>query len=94
MLCTQVVFAGDAAVGKSSFIIRLCKGTFTTAMNSTLGVDFNMKTIQVDGKTTVLQLWDTAGQERFRSITRSVLDVGSRKTEHVVFASVTYLVWT
>jgi len=30
-----------------------------------------MKTIQVDGKTTVLQLWDTAGQERFRSITRS-----------------------
>ena len=66
----QVVLAGDAAVGKSSFIIRLCKGTFTTAMNSTLGVDFNMKTIQVDGKTTVLQLWDTAGQERFRSITR------------------------
>lgn len=28
------------------------------------GVDFQMKTLIVDGERTVLQLWDTAGQER------------------------------
>lgn len=28
------------------------------------GVDFQMKTLVVDGVPTVLQLWDTAGQER------------------------------
>ena len=28
------------------------------------GVDFQMKTLFVDGERTVLQLWDTAGQER------------------------------
>ncbi|XP_011912384.1 PREDICTED: ras and EF-hand domain-containing protein [Cercocebus atys] len=35
------------------------------------GVDFQMKTLIVDGERTVLQLWDTAGQERFRSIAKS-----------------------
>lgn len=29
-----------------------------------LGVDFQMKTLIVDGEPTLLQLWDTAGQER------------------------------
>lgn len=33
----KVVFAGDAAVGKSTFIVRLCKGCFVTNIASTLG---------------------------------------------------------
>ncbi|CAH1787215.1 unnamed protein product [Owenia fusiformis] len=67
----KVVLAGDAAVGKSSFIMRLCKGKFVPNLNSTLGVDFQTKTLNVDGKLIALQLWDTAGQERFRSIAKS-----------------------
>ncbi|XP_063956993.1 ras and EF-hand domain-containing protein homolog isoform X2 [Lytechinus pictus] len=67
----KIVLAGDAAVGKSSFIMRLCKGIFHSNLNSTLGVDFQMKTIDVDDRVTSLQLWDTAGQERFRSIAKS-----------------------
>nr|XP_006812326.1 PREDICTED: ras and EF-hand domain-containing protein homolog isoform X2 [Saccoglossus kowalevskii] len=67
----KVVMAGDAAVGKSSFILRLCKGIFHNNLNSTLGVDFQMKTLEVDQKLTTIQLWDTAGQERFRSIAKS-----------------------
>ena len=60
----KVVLAGDAAVGKSSFIMRLCKNKFVNNLNSTLGVDFQTKTIKVDGRIIALQLWDTAGQER------------------------------
>ena len=67
----KVVFAGDAAVGKTSFINRITKGTFITNLSSTLGVDFQVKTIRVDERNVALQLWDTAGQERFRSVTRS-----------------------
>ncbi|XP_064599676.1 ras and EF-hand domain-containing protein homolog [Liolophura sinensis] len=67
----KVVLAGDAAVGKSSFIMRLCKGKFVNNISSTLGVDFQTKIIEVDGRTVALQLWDTAGQERFRSIAKS-----------------------
>lgn len=67
----KLVLAGDAAVGKSSFILRLCRNKFHNALNSTLGVDFQTKTLCVDGKTIAFQLWDTAGQERFRSIAKS-----------------------
>lgn len=60
----KVVFCGDAAVGKSALIMRLCKGQFVSSTTSTLGVDFQNKQIEVDGKSIALQLWDTAGQER------------------------------
>lgn len=33
----KLVLAGDAAVGKSSFILRLCRNRFHNALNSTLG---------------------------------------------------------
>ncbi|NXB77697.1 RASEF protein, partial [Donacobius atricapilla] len=67
----KIVLAGDAAVGKSSFLMRLCKNEFRGNTSATLGVDFQMKRLIVDGEPTVLQLWDTAGQERFRSIAKS-----------------------
>ncbi|KAG9486801.1 ras and EF-hand domain-containing protein [Eleutherodactylus coqui] len=67
----KIVLAGDAAVGKSSFLMRLCKNEFRGNTSATLGVDFQMKTLVVDGEPAVLQLWDTAGQERFRSIAKS-----------------------
>ncbi|TSL97341.1 Ras and EF-hand domain-containing protein [Bagarius yarrelli] len=67
----RIVLAGDAAVGKSSFLLRLCKNEFKGITSTTLGVDFHVKTLVVDGVPTVLQLWDTAGQERFRSIAKS-----------------------
>ncbi|KAK5871095.1 hypothetical protein PBY51_003995 [Eleginops maclovinus] len=67
----RIVLAGDAAVGKSSFLLRLCKNEFKLNSSATLGVDFQMKTLIVDGEPVLLQLWDTAGQERFRSIAKS-----------------------
>lgn len=60
----KVIFIGDASVGKSSFIWRVTRNSFTTQLGSTLGVDFQIKTLRVDGTTVSLQLWDTAGQER------------------------------
>ncbi|KAI1289225.1 Ras and EF-hand domain-containing protein [Halotydeus destructor] len=67
----KVIFIGDASVGKTSFIWRIAKNSFASNLGSTLGVDFQIKTLAVDGDTVALQLWDTAGQERFRSITKS-----------------------
>ena len=41
---------------------------WTDSYISTIGVDFKIRTIELDGKTIKLQIWDTAGQERFRTI--------------------------
>ncbi|CAJ0968369.1 unnamed protein product [Ranitomeya imitator] len=67
----RLVLAGDAGSGKSSFLLRLCLNEFKGDITTTLGVDFQMKKLLVDGDYTTLQIWDTAGQERFRSIAKS-----------------------
>lgn len=37
----------------------------------TIGIDFKIKTVEIDNKQIKLQIWDTAGQERFNNITES-----------------------
>ena len=43
--------------------------TFSGSYITTIGVDFKIRKINVDGEMVKLQIWDTAGQERFRTIT-------------------------
>ncbi|XP_061533781.1 ras and EF-hand domain-containing protein [Phycodurus eques] len=66
----SLVLAGDAGTGKSSFLLRLALNQFKADIQTTLGVDFQIKKMLVDGQKTNLKIWDTAGQERFRSIAR------------------------
>jgi len=56
-------------VGKSCLLLRFSDDSFTTSFITTIGIDFKIKTIELDGKRIKLQIWDTAGQERFRTIT-------------------------
>ncbi|KAJ8047768.1 Ras-related protein Rab-43 [Holothuria leucospilota] len=67
----KIVLIGDAGVGKTCVVQRFKSGTFLEKQHSTIGVDFTMKTLTIDGKKVKLQVWDTAGQERFRTITQS-----------------------
>jgi len=69
----KFVLIGDAAVGKSSLLVRLTDERFLTNPDATLGVEFGSKLIHIpdEDKTIKLQCWDTAGTEYFRSITRS-----------------------
>lgn len=76
----KIVFIGDSGVGKSSFIHRFCHNAFKATFSATIGVDFQVKSVNVDGRVVALQLWDTAGQERFRSITKQYF----RKADGVI----------
>ncbi|EFC49341.1 rab family small GTPase [Naegleria gruberi] len=67
-LC-KLLLIGDSGVGKSCLLLRFSDDTFTTNFITTIGIDFKIRTIELDGKRVKLQIWDTAGQERFRTIT-------------------------
>ncbi|KAF7271597.1 RAS oncogene family member Rab19 [Rhynchophorus ferrugineus] len=67
----KIVLIGDCGTGKTCVVQRFKNGTFIEKHGNTIGVDFSMKTVMVDGKKVKLQIWDTAGQERFRTITQS-----------------------
>ncbi|CAM9552120.1 unnamed protein product [Lampetra planeri] len=76
----KVVLVGNSGVGKSCFIRRFCDNEFNSDTTSTIGVDYDVKTLSVEGATVALQFWDTGGQERFRSITKQYF----RKADGVV----------
>ncbi|XP_046843330.1 ras-related protein Rab-30-like [Xenia sp. Carnegie-2017] len=90
----KVLLVGDSGVGKTSLIRRFTRGYYSETIGSTIGVDFCVKSIEIDGEMIKLQCWDTAGMETFRSLTRSyygqadavvlVYDLSDRKS----FASI------
>ncbi|CAH1393544.1 unnamed protein product [Nezara viridula] len=65
----KLLIIGDSGVGKSSLLLRFADNTFTGNYITTIGVDFKIRTIELNGERVKLQIWDTAGQERFRTIT-------------------------
>ena len=64
----KAVVVGDAAVGKTSLLVRYVKGLFNPTYVLTIGVAFNIKDIVVGEKVLRMQIWDTGGQERFGPI--------------------------
>jgi len=67
----KLLLIGDSGVGKSSLLLRFSDNTFSDSFIATIGVDFKIKTMDINGSQVKLQIWDTAGQERFRTITSS-----------------------
>ncbi|CAC5410752.1 ras-related protein Rab-18-B-like [Mytilus californianus] len=86
----KILIIGESGVGKSSLLLRFTDDTFDPEQAATIGVDFKVKTLQVEGNRAKLAIWDTAGQERFRTLTPSyyrgaqgvilVYDVSSRQS--------------
>eukprot|EP00388_Colpodella_angusta_P003467 GDKJ01012220.1.p1 GENE.GDKJ01012220.1~~GDKJ01012220.1.p1 ORF type:complete len:215 (+),score=55.80 GDKJ01012220.1:23-667(+) len=65
----KLLLIGDSGVGKSCLLLRFSDDNYSDSYISTIGVDFKIKTININNKTVKIQIWDTAGQERFRTIT-------------------------
>ncbi|KAH0786198.1 small GTP-binding protein [Histomonas meleagridis] len=86
----KFILIGSSGVGKTAILKRLVEDTFISESQSTIGVEFDSKTIIVEGQEIKLQIWDTAGQERFRSIAKAyfrnavgvilVYDITEKKT--------------
>lgn len=84
----KLLVVGEKNVGKTTLIRRYVDGRFLENTLATIGVDFSLKTIQMDTneedneRELILQIWDIAGENRFRAILPSYI-VG---TEGVILA--------
>ncbi|XP_060218351.1 ras-related protein RABA3 [Lycium barbarum] len=90
----KVVVIGDSAVGKTQVLSRFAKNEFCFDSKSTIGVEFQTRTVSIQSKVIKAQIWDTAGQERYRAVTSAyyrgalgamlVYDITKRQTfDHV-----------
>jgi len=86
----KLLLIGDSGVGKTCLLFRFSDDAFNTSFIATIGIDFKVRTVDIDGRKIKLQIWDTAGQERFRTITTAyyrgamgiflVYDISDEKT--------------
>ncbi|KAM7378167.1 hypothetical protein PAMA_013185 [Pampus argenteus] len=67
----KIILIGDSNVGKTCVVQNFKSRVFSERQQNTIGVDFTVRTLDIEGKKVKMQVWDTAGQERFRTITQS-----------------------
>jgi len=69
----KICLFGDGGVGKTTLLGRYLTGLFKSNQTITIGVDFHVKKVEVDGKLVLLQIWDFAGEARFRFLLPSYI---------------------
>jgi small GTP-binding protein len=62
----KVVIFGDAGTGKTTLTQRFLTNLFKSDSKMTIGVDFEVKSLEITEKKVKLQIWDFGGEERFR----------------------------
>ncbi|XP_041421773.1 ras-related protein Rab-18 [Xenopus laevis] len=65
----KIIIIGEEMAEACALLLRFTDDTFDPEL--TIGVDFKVKTISVDGNKAKLAIWDTVAQERFRTLTPS-----------------------
>ena len=65
MFPLKIILLGNSGVGKTSLLRQYVTGALGPDTMYTIGVEFKIKEIQVDGKDVRLALWDTAGLSMF-----------------------------
>ena len=66
----KLILIGDSNVGKSTLLLNYTENQFSEEINATIGLENKVKTINIRGLQTKLQIWDTAGQEKYHSLTK------------------------
>ncbi|MFX1343882.1 MAG: Rab family GTPase [Promethearchaeota archaeon] len=62
----KIVIFGDSQTGKTTLSHRFLTNLFKEDIQMTLGVEFLLKALEMNGENIKLQIWDFAGEERFR----------------------------
>ncbi len=62
----KLIITGDGGVGKTALVDRYVNGQFHDSSLITLGVQFMVKRLNVDGNPIELSIWDFGEEDRFR----------------------------
>lgn len=62
----KVITAGEGGVGKTTLLYRYIEGKFLVDTRMTIGVEFFLKELEIEGEKILLQIWDFGGQDHFR----------------------------
>lgn len=86
----KYIIIGCSGVGKTSILRRLIENKFNKGGQSTVGIEYHTKIVNVNGRAVKMMIWDTAGQERFYTIAKAyfrmahgvilVFDITDRKS--------------
>lgn len=68
MLRLKIISVGDEGVGKSCIIKRYCEERFIQKYICTIGIDYGVKRVQVDGRECRVNFWDFAGGGEFAEV--------------------------
>ncbi|MFX0059794.1 MAG: Rab family GTPase [Candidatus Heimdallarchaeota archaeon] len=75
----KVCIFGDGGVGKTTLTHRYLTGVFKDTYKTTIGMDFYIKKLEINGSKLSMQIWDFAGEEKFRFLLKSSL-IGAQGT--------------
>mmetsp|Transcript_17233 Transcript_17233/g.18702 ORF Transcript_17233/g.18702 Transcript_17233/m.18702 type:complete len:194 (+) Transcript_17233:40-621(+) len=65
----KLLLIGDYGVGKSCLVLRFADNIYNEAHITTIGVDFKIHYVDIDGSRIKLHIWDAHGGKKFREIT-------------------------
>jgi len=64
----KILSMGSGGVGKSCLIKRYCEERFVSKYIATIGVDYGVKPVQLDGMDVRINFWDLSGHAEFFEI--------------------------
>jgi GTPase SAR1 family protein len=64
----KICLLGDGGVGKTSLRERFLGKGFQSGYILTIGADFAVQDLNIDGQQYKFQIWDLAGQQRFSAV--------------------------
>ena len=64
----KVLSLGSGAVGKSCIIKRYCEERFVSKYIATIGIDYGVKPVSIDGVDVRVNFWDLSGHSEFFEI--------------------------
>ncbi len=72
----KITLFGPGGVGKTSLLLRYIKDYFAEDLKKTIGSNFLIKDVDIEGTTVRLLLWDIGGQPQFHKL-RTIYFKGS-----------------